>query len=313
MRTIAPKPAAAAASTRACVKPRSRRPVELEPVLCPRAPPRRARRASRSPSVERQKIVPRWPPRRGRCRLPVGVCEALEGRRSDEDGHGDLLAEHGRRSRHRADVDEHSRPQHPAVERRDVLAQRPLVARPAGEVAARGRVEPPSAQALVLRDVQRLAHASDRRTAQSGVQLASASAARGGGTRDDVRGRTASRPPPRAACRRLSMRQAHAVRPVGRHGVESVADEDDARLDRDLLRRPCRPDSPAPSQRSWQWRTIGRTSSRREIGARIRSPSSGCVSITARSSASAGRASRGSSTGCRSCRCRGRAPRARGA
>ena len=41
-----------------------------------------------------------------------------------------------------ADVDEHARPQLPAPERLDVVAQRQLVAGAAGEVAVRAGVEP---------------------------------------------------------------------------------------------------------------------------------------------------------------------------
>ena len=79
--------------------------------------------------------------------------------------------------------------------------------------------------------------------------------------------------------------QALAVRPVGRHRVVRVADEDDPRLERDRLARAARPGSRRrPSARGSGGRSR-RTSCSRSIGAMIRSPSSGCVSMTARSSA----------------------------
>ena len=64
--------------------------------------------------------------------------------------------EDGRRRRHLRDVDEHSRPQHPALERRAILAHRPLVAGPADDVAERGGVEPLLGRALVVPDVEEL-------------------------------------------------------------------------------------------------------------------------------------------------------------
>jgi hypothetical protein len=63
------------------------------------------------------------------------VREALECDRRDEHRHGDLGAEDGRGGAHTTHVDEHARARHPAVERRDVLAERPFVAGASGEVA----------------------------------------------------------------------------------------------------------------------------------------------------------------------------------
>ena len=51
------------------------------------------------------------------------------------------------------DVDEHPRPQDPALERRPVLPQRPLVVRAAHDVAERAGVEPRLRGALVVPDV----------------------------------------------------------------------------------------------------------------------------------------------------------------
>ena len=51
------------------------------------------------------------------------------------------------------DVDEHARPQDPALERGPILTQRPLVVRPTRDVAERARVEPLLRRALVVPDV----------------------------------------------------------------------------------------------------------------------------------------------------------------
>ena len=76
------------------------------------------------------------------------------------------------------------------------------------------------------------------------------------------------------------MAQALAVRAVGRHRVVRVADEDDSRLERDRARRRARRDSRSrPSARGRGGRSAAPPAGW-SIGARIRSPSSGCVSIT---------------------------------
>ena len=98
-------------------------------------------------------------PARGRARhrhLAVGMRDALERDRRDEQRHRDLVPEHRRRRRARLDVDEHPRAQLPAAERLDVVAQRQLVARAAGEVAVRAGLEPLRGEPLVVPDVERL-------------------------------------------------------------------------------------------------------------------------------------------------------------
>ena len=114
--------------------------VELEPAA---APPIAATSAGvEVASVERHMIVPAAFAARAIADLAVGMRDALERDRRDEQRHRHLVAEHRRRGRARVDVDEHARPELPAPERLDVVAQRQLVARAARVVAVRAGLEP---------------------------------------------------------------------------------------------------------------------------------------------------------------------------
>ena len=98
----------------------------------------------------------------------------------------------------------------------------------------------------------------------------------------ELRHRCLLEPAPASSLERL------AVRSVGRHGVERVAGDDDSRLDRDCRFPPGDPGSRRrPSARGSCGR-CGEPRSSCSMGFRMRSPSSGCVSITARSSGVSG-------------------------
>jgi len=86
---------------------------------------------------------------------------ALKGDGRDQERHGDLSTEHRRRGRARVDVDQHARPQPPASERLDVVAQRELVARAARVIPVRAGLETLRREPLVVSDVERL-HATER-------------------------------------------------------------------------------------------------------------------------------------------------------
>ena len=83
--------------------------------------------------------------------LAVGVEQPLEGDRRDQERHRYLGAEDGRRRAHLADIDQNARAQRAPGVRGDVVAQRPLVAGAAGEVAVDAGLEPIGRPALVLR------------------------------------------------------------------------------------------------------------------------------------------------------------------
>ena len=86
---------------------------------------------------------------------------------------------------------------------------------------------------------------------------------------------------------RVLVRDRRAVRAVGAHRVPRVAAGDDARLQRDGLARPGRPDSRPPSQRSWWERTISPTSRMKPpTRSSIRWPSTVWVWISRHSSGS---------------------------
>ena len=112
----------------------------------------RRRRRERREAHDR----PRVACRARRRHLSVGMRDALERDRRDEQRHRDLLPEHGRRRAARLDVDEHPRAEHPAAIRLDVVAQRQLVAGAAGVVAVRSGLQPLRGEPLVVPDVERL-------------------------------------------------------------------------------------------------------------------------------------------------------------
>ena len=136
-------PASTASASSALVTPAVAEAVELEPE--PRLG-RRGRHLARSRRGEGREAHHR-PRARRRPRHPglaVRVRKPLEGDRGDQDRH----RQPARRAPScgcstSADVDQHPRPQPPARERRHVLAQRPLVPRPAGEVPVRARARAP--------------------------------------------------------------------------------------------------------------------------------------------------------------------------
>ncbi len=88
--------------------------------------------------------------------LAVGMREALEGDRRDEQWHRDVLPEHRGRSGARLDVDQHARAQYPPAVRLDVVAKRQLVAGTARVVPVRTRLEPLRGEPLVVPDIERL-------------------------------------------------------------------------------------------------------------------------------------------------------------
>ena len=101
-------------------------------------------------------------PRRGRAArrraLAVRVVELLVGDGPDDDRQLDRRAEHGRGRRDLGHVAEDAGPERPAREGGAVLAQRPLVARAAGEVRPRPGLEPLLGEPLVVGDGERLRH-----------------------------------------------------------------------------------------------------------------------------------------------------------
>jgi hypothetical protein len=84
------------------------------------------------------------------------------GRRNDR--HRELCSEDGRDRRHVADVDEHARPEPPAIESLDVASDRVLVAGAACEVAERRLVQFLLSQVFVVPDVEWL-HVAELRAA----------------------------------------------------------------------------------------------------------------------------------------------------
>jgi hypothetical protein len=79
--------------------------------------------------------------------------EQLEGDWRDQEGNLDLGAENGGLRRDIRDVDQHARPQLPALVRLGVPPQRALVTGAAGEVAMRARLELLEREALEIGDV----------------------------------------------------------------------------------------------------------------------------------------------------------------
>jgi hypothetical protein len=84
------------------------------------------------------------------------VGEQLEGDRRDQEGNLELAAEDARPGRDVRDVDQDTRPQLPAPVGLGVSPQGALVARAAGEVAVRTRLEPLGRQPLEVGDVDRI-------------------------------------------------------------------------------------------------------------------------------------------------------------
>ena len=93
--------------------------------------------------------------------VAVGVVELLVGNGRDNDRQLDPRPEHGRRRRDLGHVAEDARPERPAPEGGAVLAQRPFVARAAGEVRPRPRLEPLLGEPLVVRDREARLHGYD--------------------------------------------------------------------------------------------------------------------------------------------------------
>jgi hypothetical protein len=91
--------------------------------------------------------------------------EQLEGDRCDQERDVEPGAENGRRRRDVRDVDQHARPELPAIVGLGIAPQGPLVAGAAGEVAVRARLELLERKTLEIRDVDRL---GDRRRLVSG-------------------------------------------------------------------------------------------------------------------------------------------------
>jgi hypothetical protein len=82
--------------------------------------------------------------------------EQLEGDGRHQEGHLELGAEDGRLGRDARDVNQDSRPQLPVLIRLGVPSQGSLVARAAGEVAVRARLELLERQPLEIGDVDRI-------------------------------------------------------------------------------------------------------------------------------------------------------------
>ena len=85
--------------------------------------------------------------------LAVGMGDALHRQRRDQDRERDLRPEHGRRRRDVLHVDEDPRPELAPLERGEVLPERDLVPRAAGEVGVRVGVEPLLGESLIVPDV----------------------------------------------------------------------------------------------------------------------------------------------------------------